>query len=250
MRNVSKKTGHRISTLTAVLICTAALFAFTGCEDSRGNVPRVVYGDSQEADPRANMSAEERMQEKKVWFEEMRQGNRKFLAEAAKNKPEELGMALLSLTDYHPITRMEEFVTKYSNLKVKEFQFSVLGAVHLFKVDMNLPLHDEVERSIKEDRARLEGNIREYGELKNPQSRNEAIAFEQKYLDAVNTGNVRTCGFAIIGKLKDIETMAQAEFGGKFVRVIQLAAGVDDSVPTNYFDPVDAQGIPAEEAFK
>lgn len=250
MRNVSKKTGHRISTLTAILICTAALFAFTGCEDSRGNVPRVVYGDSQESDPRANMSAEERMQEKKVWFEEMRQGNRKFLAEAAKNKPEELGMALLSLTDYHPIIRMEEFVTKYSNLKVKEFEFSVLGAKHLFKVDMNLPLHDEVERSIKEEIEYLHQNIKDAQEIKNERGRTERLALENSYLNAVNAGNVRTYGFAVIGKLEDIEIMAQAEFGGKFVRVIQLAAGVDDLVPTNYFDPVDAQGIPAEEAFK
>lgn len=237
---MARKSSHMFVLLSALALFSMLL---TGCE---GGKPQI-----QADDPRANMTAEERKQEQIRFFEEVRSGNKQYLQSAGEKLPEEVGMALLSLTDYYNISYLKEFAEKYPELKIREFMFSVLGAVHLAKINMDLPLAQELERLTQEERGYLEKNIAGYQGLENEQSRKEAIAFEQTYLDALNDGNIRTYGFAVIGKLEDINAMADKEYGGKHLRVIVLAAGIDSWVPVMYYEPIYANNnMPPTEKYK
>lgn len=220
-------------TLAMVLMSTLMCMIGVGCTGELGDtIPK----------DRESMTHEERAEEQKVYFEELRKRNREFLTTAAQKNPEKMGTGILSLMDYEHISIMEDFAKKYPDLQVSAYVFSVKGATHYVNLEQGKDLRQQIEQEKKRYMQRKLRNIKEAKENPNKEIAADGVAFEQKFVDALEADNVRTFGFNVIGKLKDLEAMAEQEYN-KTVRVVVLSPEIDWHASNLYHEPIYASDM-------
>lgn len=190
--------------------------------------------------------SEEELAKKEIReFKEMVAHNLEVLEDEAKANPDQTGWAVVSLKDYFLLTTLEDFNKKYPELTIVETNHMLFGGATSSVLDTKKPLHDEIERLIRYWNKYAEWNMRDRLSLRKDRFSQETIdrAAEEatKILEVAKARKVRTMGFAVEGKLKDILAMAKAELGKDYVRAVaSINKRQDGTLPFFGWDPIYA----------
>lgn len=227
MNQFTHTTMNKLSTIVFAIIGMFFVLVLTGCDLS----PDKPYNPFNQGPPPGYDPAVDQ----KTRFEAMRKRTRNNLAEDAKNNPDKFTYVTMSLWDYYPITTLVDFEKKYPNLKVIFTEVMVKGSTTPTELNPDLPLTQELDRAIHQSELEFERLVKTID------------PHFQDSIDAIKAGNVRTFGFGIQGKLKDIEAMAEQEYGeqgqGKMIRVImQIGRISTGELPFSDYEPIYANG--------
>jgi len=218
--------------LLSGLLCLGVATGLAGCKDS-----------SEATQQDSKVVEYDQVKIRQASFERMRKTSREFLTKESTKNPDGTGFATLSLKDYINVSYLEEFEKKYPNLKIIRVMLIIKGANLPAEPDPGLPLKSQLDAAIS---FRMSEFVRELQKSKDLDPKlfsadeiKRAIASAQEYVDAINAGNVRTYGFAVQGKFKDIEEMARKEYNGKEIRVINVIDRISTGeLPFYPWDPI------------
>ncbi len=218
-------TKSTMNAVIAILTLALSLTCLTGCKDEYLNqVPQ-----------REPTNEELEILDAKR-FEEGRYGQREYLKKRAEKTPEDLAQASVSLMDYElMIPYLTEFQKKYPNLQITSVMSSIKGMVLWKELSPNENLQTQLTGLVQSRKESLEKRIKEAAEFNS----SEPDTFSIMLLEALNAGNVRTFGFSVKGKIKDIEAMTEKEFD-QTVRVIRLHVDLKWSVPSVFSEPIES----------
>lgn len=237
MHTFTHTTMNKLSPIVFAVIGTFFVLALAGCDMS----PDKPYNPFNQGPPPGYDPAVDQ----KTRFEAMRKRTRNNLAEDAKNNPDKFTYVTMSLWDYYPIITLVDFEKKYPSLKVIFTEVMVKGSTTPTELNPDLPLTQELDAVIKKQTLYYEGELQKIKSAPNVFTDPRDLIGAQAVVDAIKAGNVRTFGFGIQGRLKDIEAMAQQEYGeqgqGKMIRVImQIGRISTGELPFSDYEPIYA----------
>lgn len=238
---------NKITTFVFAAVLLAAPLLLPGCSTT----PENPYIPPSDAETQAYDSAADQ----KFRFERMRVRNRNSLTEEAQKSPDKMTYVTMSLWDYYPITTLVDFEKKYPGLKVTWTEFMVRGMFSSFEINPELTLKNELDRYTQKKTTEYERELQEVKDNPGIYSNPGDLTGAQAYVDAIKAGNIRTFGFGVRGKLKDIEAMARQEYGehgqNKMIRVI-MEVGILSTGEVAYsaYEPIYANEDKTVDRYK
>jgi len=232
--------------LLSGLLCFGVATGLAGCKDSSEATP--VPSMNQDGGPYDPALIKKLEEEKIARFEVIRAANRKNLATKAQQTPEKVERVTLSLFEPASIKYLEEFEKTYPKLNIVETSLDAGGARSwtTFNPAM-LSITDELKKVIEEKKKEYGDDLRSAENMDptvfSAEKIKRSIVSRKAYVDALNAGEIKTYAFTVEGKLKDIETMTQKEYDGKYLRVVNvnfLLEGVHVGTP---YDPEYARAL-------
>lgn len=238
---------NKITTFVFAALLMAAPLLLPGCSTT----PENPYIPPSDAETQAYDSAADQ----KFRFERMRVRTRNALTQDAEATPEKMTYATMSLWDYFPITTLVDFEKKYPGLKVTWTEFMVRGSTSPTGINPDVPLTQELDAFTNKMTKWYERELQEVKDKPGIYPDPGDLTGAQVYVDAIKAGNIRTFGFGVQGKLKDIEAMARQEYGergqNKMIRVI-MEVGILSTGEVAYsaYEPIYANEDKTVDRYK
>lgn len=219
---------NQINKLIAILLTIlSSTFLMIGCKD---NATQNVAAPVEELYDEEKATADQHAK-----FEQLRKELRQFVANRAKEDPEETSQLAISLMDYEPITYLLEFEKKYPKLKIVKFQMHIKGMSSWSgTLDPSKSLKESIDAMIEENKKDELESIETHKRSGFP-----ASDISIKILEAIKEGNVRTYAFEARGKTKDLEAMTTIEFN-KTIRVVEKEALIGKQWVGGFHEPIYA----------